>query len=171
MLPHESLLVKTVSVDPVFYRPEIKERLEQNLMLFYTAIKRDAHEILKTQHMKTLEKRHVLAEMKSLVKPMSDIVSSGDDLSEFGRLLHRGWLLKKSITDEISSPEINQYYARAIKAGALGGSFWVPGAAGFCSFSSSLRSRRRSPERSRTFTACRSSLRMQGRGSRIMTRT
>jgi D-glycero-alpha-D-manno-heptose-7-phosphate kinase len=124
----------TVSVDPVFYKPEIKEALENRLMLFYTAIKRDAHEILTVQNMKTEEKRHVLVEMRSLVEPLRDIFSAGADLSEFGRLLHRGWLLKKSITDEISSEKIDDYYDRAIEAGALGGKLLGAGGGGFLLF-------------------------------------
>lgn len=123
-----------VSVDPVFYRPEIKEALENHLMLFYTAIKRDAHEILQVQKTKTQQKRHVLAEMSSLVAPLREILSTGNDLCEFGRLLHRGWLLKKSITDEISSTEIDEYYESAISAGALGGKLLGAGGGGFLLF-------------------------------------
>lgn len=124
----------TVSVDPVFYRLEIKDKIEKHLMLFYTSIKRDAHQILSVQNIKTEEKRHVLAEMRSLVAPLRDIFSSGVDLSEFGRLLHRGWLLKKSITDEISSAEIDEYYDRAVSAGALGGKLLGAGGGGFLLF-------------------------------------
>lgn len=124
----------SVSVDPVFYKPEIKESLENHLMLFYTAIKRDAHKILRVQHNKTQEKRHVLDEMKNLVTPLGNLLSSGGDLREFGRILHRGWLLKKSITDEISSKEIDGYYDRAMAAGALGGKLLGAGGGGFLLF-------------------------------------
>ena len=85
-----------VSVDPVFYRPETKLEIERHLMLFYTVLKRDANEILQTQRARTSEKHHVLAEMKGQVAPLREILSSGGNLSEFGRTLHRGWLLKKA---------------------------------------------------------------------------
>ncbi|MFA6217306.1 MAG: GHMP kinase [Candidatus Omnitrophota bacterium] len=124
----------TVSVDPVFYRPEIKETIENHLMLFYTAIKRDAHDILSVQNTKTQEKRHVLVAMRDLVAPLREILSSGADIREFGRLLHKGWLLKKSITDEISSSEIDGYYNRALSAGALGGKLLGAGGGGFLLF-------------------------------------
>ncbi|MCX5712321.1 MAG: GHMP kinase, partial [Candidatus Omnitrophica bacterium] len=104
----------TVSVDPVFYKPEVKEAMENHMMLFYTAIKRDAHQILSVQNTKTEEKRHVLDEMKGQVAQLREIFSSGKDLCEFGKLLHKGWLLKKSITDEISSQEIDRHYDRAM---------------------------------------------------------
>lgn len=124
----------TVSVDPVFYRPETKAEIERHLMLFYTALKRDANEILQTQRAKTDEKRQVLSEMKSLVAPLRELLSSGNDLREFGQTLHRGWLLKKSITDEVSSSQIDEYYERALKAGALGGKLLGAGGGGFLLF-------------------------------------
>lgn len=123
-----------VSVDPVFYRPEIRDTIEKHLMLFYTSIKRDAHQILSVQNVKTEEVRHVLAEMRDLVAPLREIFSSEGDLSEFGSILHRGWLLKKSITEEISSTEICEYYDNAIAAGALGGKLLGAGGGGFLLF-------------------------------------
>lgn len=124
----------SVTVEPVFYKPEVKQAVEDHLMLFYTAIKRDAHEILHIQNKKTEEKRHVLAEMKELVTPLRDILSSGTDLCKFGRILHKGWRLKKSITDEISSEDIDKYYDCAMKAGALGGKLLGAGGGGFLLF-------------------------------------
>jgi len=123
-----------VSVEPVFYRPEVKNEIEQRLMLFYTALRRDANAILQTQRAKTDEKRYVLAEMKSLVVPLREVLSSGNDLHEFGRTLHRGWLLKKSLTNEVSSSQIDEYYERALKAGALGGKLLGAGGGGFLLF-------------------------------------
>ena len=124
----------TVSVDPVFYRPETKLEIERHLMLFYTVLKRDANEILQTQRARTSEKHHVLAEMKGQVAPLREILSSGGNLSEFGRTLHRGWLLKKSLTDEVSSSQIDEYYERALRAGAFGGKLLGAGGGGFLLF-------------------------------------
>lgn len=123
-----------VSVEPVFYRPEVKDSLQSRLMLFYTAIKRDASKVLQTQSMKTGEKRHILTEMKNQVLPLGNILSSGTNLQEFGRILHEGWKLKKSLTDEISSQEIDLHYERAISAGALGGKLLGAGGGGFLLF-------------------------------------
>lgn len=124
----------SVDVDPVFYRPETKEAIENHLMLFYTAIKRDAHEILTKQNEKTEEKRHVLSAMRDLVIPVRDILSSGENLHDFGRALHKGWFLKRSITDEISSSEIDRYYECALSAGAIGGKLLGAGGGGFLLF-------------------------------------
>lgn len=124
----------SVTVEPVFYRPEVKKSVESNLMLFYTGLKRDASEVLKVQNEKTSEKFACLKKMRELVDPLQDILSSGRNLHEFGDILHQGWLLKKSISSEISSNQIDQYYERALKAGALGGKLLGAGGGGFLLF-------------------------------------
>ena len=121
----------SVSVDPVFYRPETKGSVDSHLMLFYTAIKRDANEILASQNEKTDEKRCVLSKMKDLVTPIREVLSTGSNLYQIGTALHQGWLLKKSITDKISSSNIDEYYERALSAGALGGKLLGAGGGGF----------------------------------------
>lgn len=123
-----------VSVEPVFYRPEVKKSIESSLMLFYTGIKRDADEILKLQNKNTKNKFQVLSEMKKLVPFLRDLISSGTNLDEIGGLLHKNWLLKKSITPEISSSRIDEYYDRALKSGALGGKLLGAGGGGFLLF-------------------------------------
>ena len=40
---------EVVWVEPVLYRPDVKEKLKRNLMLFYTSLKRDASKILESQ--------------------------------------------------------------------------------------------------------------------------
>jgi D-glycero-alpha-D-manno-heptose-7-phosphate kinase len=122
---------ETVSVDPVFYRPETKQAMNSHLMLFYTFLKRDANDILQTQNAKTDEIKHVLAEMKNLIEPIRKTLSSGANLHEIGNALHRGWLLKKSLTDKISSSDIDEYYERARNIGAIGGKLLGAGGGGF----------------------------------------
>ena len=123
-----------VSVEPVFYDPNFKETVEKNLMLFYTRLKRDASEILKNQKEKTPDKFAVLCSMRDLVEPLAGVISSGKDPHHIGEILHKGWLLKKSITDEISSKEIDSYYEKALKAGATGGKLLGAGGGGFLLF-------------------------------------
>jgi D-glycero-alpha-D-manno-heptose-7-phosphate kinase len=122
---------ESVVVEPVFYRPEVREALEKHLMLFYTGLKRDASEVLRAQEKSTASKMDVLRAMKYQVAPLRDILSSGRNLHEFGRILHEGWLLKKSITPEISSSPIDTWYEAARAAGAIGGKLLGAGGGGF----------------------------------------
>ncbi len=58
-----------VNVEPVFYRPEVRNALEEHLMLFYTGLKRDASDVLESQVKNTASKLEVLRRMKEQVAP------------------------------------------------------------------------------------------------------
>ena len=123
-----------VTVEPVFYRPETRMELEKNLLMFYTRFKRDASEVLTSQEQATPNKREVLRQMRDLVPELRDVLANGVNLNCFGEILHAGWQLKRSITSEISNSEIDEYYQRARRAGALGGKLLGAGGGGFLLF-------------------------------------
>jgi D-glycero-alpha-D-manno-heptose-7-phosphate kinase len=123
-----------VDIEPVFYSSNIYRKLENNLLLFYTKIKRDASEILQFQNKQAIQKRSVLREMKNLVSPLRDVLLGNGNLSQVGEILHENWQLKKRLTSVISSCEIDQYYDRARKAGAIGGKLLGAGGGGFLMF-------------------------------------
>jgi D-glycero-alpha-D-manno-heptose-7-phosphate kinase len=125
---------ETVTVEPVFYRNDIRDKIQQNLLLFYTRLKRDASEVLESQDKESTNKREVLRQMRDLVTPMREVLSKGNNLNEFGEILHEGWSLKKSLTKEISNPEIETYYEKARAAGAIGGKLLGAGGGGFLLF-------------------------------------
>jgi D-glycero-alpha-D-manno-heptose-7-phosphate kinase len=125
---------ETVTVDPVFYRPESLEQLQKNLMLFYTGLKRDASEVLTSQNEATPGKYDVLVKMKGLVEPLREVLSKGDDLRQVGEILHEGWMMKKSLTKEISTSTIDDNYLAARNAGAIGGKILGAGGGGFLLF-------------------------------------
>jgi D-glycero-alpha-D-manno-heptose-7-phosphate kinase len=121
-------------VEPVFYQAKVQQQLSDNLMIFYTGIKRNANDILKSQAHNTADKFDVLKKMRDLVDPLSEIVSSGTSLSDFGKLLHENWRLKKSLTGDISSSDIDEKYQKAMAAGAVGGKLLGAGGGGFLLF-------------------------------------
>ncbi|MCW8899144.1 MAG: GHMP kinase [Gammaproteobacteria bacterium] len=122
---------ETIAAEPVFYTNEVKNTLEQNMMLFYTELKRDASEVLESQNQATENKRDVLVQMRDLVHPLRDVLSGNQDMRTFGEILHNGWLLKKSITNDISNSQIDNYYDKARQAGAIGGKLLGAGGGGF----------------------------------------
>lgn len=123
-----------VIVEPVFYRPQGPLDLEKNLLIFFTKLKRDASEVLESQNRETPNKLDVLRKMKNLVRPLREVLSSGEDLNKIGEILHEGWELKRSLTGDISSNEIDEYYLSARKAGAIGGKLLGAGGGGFLLF-------------------------------------
>lgn len=122
---------EAVTVEPVFYKPETWQVLNQNFLLFYTRFKRDASEVLQSQNAVTNSKRAVLQKMCDLVNPLRQIICSGENLNDIGLILNEGWKLKRSLTSDISSSLIDNYYERALKAGALGGKLLGAGGGGF----------------------------------------
>ena len=103
-------------------------------MLFYTGLKRDATKVLKIQDRNTPVKLEVLRKMKDQVPLLREILSTGRNLHEFGRILHEGWLLKRSIAAEIGCPQIDEWYEKARAVGSLGGKLLGAGGGGFLLF-------------------------------------
>jgi D-glycero-alpha-D-manno-heptose-7-phosphate kinase len=123
----------TVIVSPIIIKKESLYKLNNSLMLFYTGLNRSASLLLKKQN-------DILSENKSKQQIMNRMVElaystrialEGNDLDSFGELLNEGWILKKSLLDEISNTQIDNWYNKAILNGAIGGKILGAGAGGF----------------------------------------
>ena len=125
---------EVVTVDPVFYRPEVWCELEQNLLLFYTKFKRDSSDVLRIQERGAKNNRLILRQMKDLVSILQDVLSTGKNLNRIGEILHQNWVLKRKLADCITSSTIDKYYEKALKAGAVGGKLLGAGGGGFLLF-------------------------------------
>lgn len=55
-------------------------------------------------------------------------------IDEFGRLLNESWKIKRTLTQKISNPSIDEIYEAGISAGALGGKLLGAGGGGFMLF-------------------------------------
>ena len=62
------------------------------------------------------------------------ITSPHRSLDEFGRLLHEGWRIKRSLTQKISNANIDEIYEAGLSTGALGGKLLGAGGGGFMLF-------------------------------------
>lgn len=125
-----------ITVTPLSLSVEQRTALHQHLLLFYTGIRRRAHEVLAEQLARTTA--HTLdAElgvMAALVEEGVHCLAQGNDLTAFGALLHEGWCLKRRFSSQVSNPTIDAYYAQARAAGALGGKLLGAGSGGFLLF-------------------------------------
>ena len=125
---------ETVGVDPVFLNKSTISSLEKNLSLFYTQVKRDASEVLKDQNEKTQVNINTLKEMASQAITLRDIFTSGQSLTRVGNVLHDAWCLKKTLSDSITSSEIDRIYRIAQDSGVIGGKLLGAGSGGFLIF-------------------------------------
>jgi len=134
---------------------EKMNKLQNHIMMFFTGFHRPS----KTEYIKAAKdmgdnkelKRvtsseiisHQLKEMKEnnerykvmhqLVFEALDILNKGE-LGNFGKLLHKTWTLKRTLSNRISNPHIDEIYTAARKAGALGGKILGAGGGGFIVF-------------------------------------
>jgi len=109
--------------------------LEKHLALYFTGFSRIASEIAQEQLRVTPQKEKELQTMLQLVDEAEDIVvNESRSLREFGHLLHDSWQIKRSLTQKISSPEIDAIYEAGVEAGALGGKLLGAGGGGFMLF-------------------------------------
>ena len=109
--------------------------LNQHLVLYFTGFTRTASEIAQEQVRMTPRRTHELRAMLQLVDEAEAIIGSrSDSLDDFGRLLHEGWQIKRSLTHKISTGEIDEIYEAGLSAGALGGKLLGAGGGGFMLF-------------------------------------
>lgn len=125
----------SVKVEKVIMRPETKRTLEENLLLVFIGGKHNANDILRNQSsaISNTEKLKTQQRMVQLAYELRDSLQ-GNQLDDFGRILHEGWLLKRSLVRGISNNDIDDYYQRGINAGAIGGKLLGAGGAGFLLF-------------------------------------
>ena len=107
--------------------------LEKNIICFYTGFSRTASGILYEQEKNILKNKSVLLEIKNQAEEGKKYLEKGD-LTKFGQMLNEGWELKKKLSDKITNSKIENYYKKAIKAGALGGKINGAGGGGFLTF-------------------------------------
>ena len=122
-------------VSPIIISPERKKELNDSLMLFFTGFSRFSSDI-QTGTKKAIEDKEAeLKEMYSLVDEAQTVLTDRQrPLSEFGRLLHHNWELKRGISSSISTDSIDALYKKALEAGALGGKLLGAGGGGFLLF-------------------------------------
>src|SRR6266511_2291751 len=114
--------------------PKRLAELEEHILLVFTSIKRKASEVVAKQLKKVEANTDTLRAMRKMVCEAHEILTSQRPLEEFGQLLHRAWVAKRSLDDGISSGEIDSIYERGRKSGAIGGKLVGAGGGGFMLF-------------------------------------
>jgi D-glycero-alpha-D-manno-heptose-7-phosphate kinase len=122
-----------VEVQQLLLTTAVRAQLEENLGLYYVGGSRSASEILagqKSSMQTDADKFNAVVQMLPLVDAFREALEA-PDLSQVGALLHRGWEEKKKVSSAISSPEIDELYAKARELGAGGGKLLGAGGTGF----------------------------------------
>ncbi len=120
----------TVVLDPVVCPAKTKRDIENHLMLFYTGKTRQAKDILSKQRKNSGANKAALDKMRDQADRLFQDLSALQ-VGRLGEALKEGWELKKSLAKEISNPDIDGMYSKALAAGAVGGKITGAGGGGF----------------------------------------
>lgn len=116
---------------PVAISAERLRELESHLMLFFTGFSRSASLIASKKVSSFEEKQDELIRIGEFVDEGLDLLKSETSMTEFGRLMDEAWKFKRSISKAVSTPEVDEMYDLAIRAGAIGGKLIGAGGGGF----------------------------------------
>ena len=126
----------SVTIEPIICKPETMRRLRDDTIVFYTGLTRSASKILKTQQdavSNQRAKQKMLQRMAALAGRLKAELQA-NNASAFGEIIHENWELKKALAGGVSTSRIDNWYARARRAGAIGGKLLGAGSGGFMMF-------------------------------------
>lgn len=122
----------TFDVAPVVLPTKRQCELQDHLMLFFTGFTRIASEVAKDKIANLKNRERELLYMREMVNQALDILgNSNESIESFGELLAESWKYKRSLSDRVSTPEVDKLYARALQGGAIGGKLLGAGGGGF----------------------------------------
>jgi D-glycero-alpha-D-manno-heptose-7-phosphate kinase len=126
----------SVRVFPIQISREMLNELQYRLILCYIGgshFSSDIQdEVLKGYKFEKKSFMEAMDDLKDVARSMRKIVESNNlaILNEFGDLLHRGWLAKKSLSSKISNEDIENFYLISRKYGVHGGKLLGAGGGG-----------------------------------------
>ncbi|MCX2683317.1 dehydrogenase [Campylobacter sp. MIT 21-1685] len=126
---------KRVIVNPLRIRNWIMSELEEQIVLYFTNIQRQAKDI--EEHKKgRLGDKKSLEAMHSIKQDASDMKEAllKGDFKNLARILGKSWQSKKIISDIVSNDELERIYNLAVTHGAYSGKTSGAGAGGFMFF-------------------------------------
>jgi D-glycero-alpha-D-manno-heptose-7-phosphate kinase len=122
----------TFDVSPIILPQNRREELHSHFMLCFTGFSRIASDIAKSK-IENLKNRTVeISRMREMVDEAIGILNnSNTPIEEFGKLLDLSWKYKRSLSEQVSTKQIDDIYDEAQRAGAIGGKILGAGGGGF----------------------------------------
>jgi D-glycero-alpha-D-manno-heptose-7-phosphate kinase len=119
-----------IRAEKVKISPEAHRALNDNFLLFFTGVSRSSSSILKEQTSKMKDRVSELREIKQMALQARRDLEKGN-IDDLGVLIHQSWELKKRLAGTVSNGHIDEIYATARRAGAIGGKITGAGGGGF----------------------------------------
>ena len=107
-----------------------KKKLEKNLLLFFTGIKRTAEKVASTYVFNMKNLSHEMSMTNFFVDEFLKILKNGS-IDDVGYLLDESWNIKRKFSSVVSNKNIDKYIEIAKSNGALGCKILGAGSGGF----------------------------------------
>ncbi len=121
----------SVAVEKLAVPEERKRQLVSNLLLFYSGTTRPSACVLSEQRQNIPNRTEQLRRLSDFAYQARECLLSDTPLNVIGQMLHRSWEEKKTLASNVTTPELDALYARARRAGCLGGKVVGAGSGGF----------------------------------------
>ncbi|MBN1801153.1 MAG: GHMP kinase [Candidatus Lokiarchaeota archaeon] len=125
-----------VKVNPIKLSTRMKNELQYRLLLCYVGGSHFSsdiqEEVLKGYKVEKKSYIDAMQDLKNVAHSMRKILERDqlEDLDEFGKLLHEGWRVKKSLSSKISNNDVENFYLTSRTHGVLGGKLLGAGGGG-----------------------------------------
>ena len=124
-----------IYVEPIIISKKNYSKLEESVLLFFTGFTRIGPNIQKDVKSKLKMNSSSLLEMQQISdQALKILYKKNFSVKEFGNLLNIQWDLKKSLSNKITNPVIDNLYKKAMKLGSYGGKILGAGGGGFIMF-------------------------------------
>ena len=123
--PDDSVHIEKINLSEKKYK-----ELESSLHLFYLGDSRNANSILAGHKDNACKNFPVIKKMVQLSLVLRDELKN-DSIENFGKILDENWKYKKELSENISTPRIDEAYNLAMNNGAEGGKLAGAGSTGF----------------------------------------
>ena len=122
---NEKVLIEPLSISQVNFN-----KLNKSFFLIYTGINRISSKILKNQQKNTANKMNENEQLLDFVEETKKILFS-NNINKLGEILNKSWIVKKTLSDGISSNEIDKLCKKILNSGASGVKISGAGGGGF----------------------------------------
>ena len=108
------------------------KKIEKSSLFFWTGIQRSANKILESQVNNKKYTEEIMLEIRKIADEVHRKIKLNKiDFIEFGKYLHKSWILKRKLSNKISNTEIDNLYEKCLRKGAIGGKILGAGGGGF----------------------------------------
>jgi len=131
-----------VVVDQLALTPQIRRKVQEELLLFFTGVTRSANSILSEQTANIADRLPQLHQLRDLAGEAANGLRDGD-VDALGVAMNKSWAAKRELASGVSTSQIDEAVEAAISAGATGAKVTGAGGGGFLLVVCPLESQRR----------------------------